>query len=50
MGAGSRFQVIYRKEGWTDEQFKEEAIRQFDEMILRETIVVGEIVKTGYVL
>jgi hypothetical protein len=49
IGLGHRFQVIKRKEDMTDEQFKEEAIRQFDTMVSQDQIISGELVKTDYV-
>lgn len=49
MGLGIRFQVVRRKEDMSDEQFKEEAVRQFDNMILQDKVLDAEIIKTEYI-
>lgn len=49
MGLGYRYQHIYRKPEMSDDEFKQEAIRQFDAFVAKEQIIEGEIIKTGYV-
>lgn len=48
IGTGSRFQRIIRK-GMTDDEFKQEAIRQFDKLISEDQIADFEVIKTHFI-
>lgn len=49
IGLGRRYVRFLRKEGQTDEEFKQEAIQKFNEMVQKEQIIEGEIITSAYV-
>lgn len=54
MGKGRRFQKIIRKDGWTDDEFRDEATKQFQKLtndILAPTgkYAVQEIISEKYI-
>jgi len=56
IGSGKRFRVLKRTEGQSDEDFKQDAIRQFDELLQSERALLPElangmaIIKSEYIL
>jgi hypothetical protein len=49
MGLGHRYVKIPRKEGMSDDEFKTEAIRQFDKYVANDQVIEADVIKTSYV-